>query len=185
VENLGERELAITNLVRMVYLILSIPCWGFSSGVNTMVSNFIGQRKRQAVFPIVWKTAKISLATTMALSLPLVLFPHFFLYPLLGSEDMSLITEAQPIFWVLVLILASFSIGGIFFNGLVGTGATYYGLKIQFWCAIFYLIYIYVEVNYTSGGLPWAWASEIFYWIVMIILTYRFLNSSRWHGLKF
>ncbi|MCB0632921.1 MAG: MATE family efflux transporter [Saprospiraceae bacterium] len=185
VENLGERELAITNLVRMIYLILSIPCWGFSSGVNTIVSNFIGQRKRQAVVPLIWKTAKISLFTTMVITLPVVMFPHFFLYPLLGSEDMSLITEAQPIFWVLVLILGSFSIGGVFFNGLVGTGATYYGLKIQFWCAVFYLIYIYVEVNYTSGGLPWAWASEIFYWIVMIILSYRFLSSKQWYELKF
>lgn len=185
VENLGERELAITNLVRMVYLILSIPCWGFSSGVNTMVSNFIGQQKRQAVVPIIWKTAKISFITTMAITLPIVLFPHFFLYPLLGGEDMTLITEAQPIFYVLVLILASFSIGGIFFNGLVGTGATYYGLKIQFWCAVFYLVYIYVEVNHTTGGLPWAWASEIFYWLVMIVLTYRFLISKRWHLLNF
>ncbi|MDV7393306.1 hypothetical protein RZS08_18175, partial [Arthrospira platensis SPKY1] len=37
VENIGERALAISNLVRMVYLILSIPSWGFASGVNTLV----------------------------------------------------------------------------------------------------------------------------------------------------
>lgn len=185
VENLGERELAITNLVRMVYLILSIPCWGFSSGVNTLVSNFIGQRKRQAVVPIIWKTAKISLLSTLLISVPVILFPHFLLYPLLGSEDMSLITDAQPILWVLLLILITFAIGGVFFNGLVGTGATYYGLKIQFWCAIFYLLYIYVEVNYTSGGLHWAWASEIFYWVAIIILSYRYLASGRWHHFRF
>lgn len=184
VENLGEKELAITNLVRMVYLILSIPCWGFSSGVNTLVSNFIGQQKRQAVVPIIWKTVKLSWLTTMLISLPVVIFPHELLYPLLGSEDMSLITDAQPIFWVLLMILSSFAIGGVFFNGLVGTGATYYGLKMQSWCAIFYLTYIYVEVNYTNGGLPWAWASEIFYWIAMIILSYRYLVSHQWHTFK-
>ena len=48
VENLGERPLAITNLTRMVYLVLSIPCWGFASGINTLVSNFIGQKRREA-----------------------------------------------------------------------------------------------------------------------------------------
>ncbi|MCB0573436.1 MAG: MATE family efflux transporter, partial [Saprospiraceae bacterium] len=33
VENYGARALAISNLARTVYLLLSIPMWGFSSGV--------------------------------------------------------------------------------------------------------------------------------------------------------
>jgi MATE family multidrug resistance protein len=184
VENLGERQLAITNLVRMVYLILSIPTWGFASGVNTIVSNFIGQQKRHAVFPLTIKTARLACATTMAITLPVVLFPHQLLYPLLGSEDMSLITEAQPIFFVLAIILFFFSIGSVFFNSLAGTGATFFGLKIQTICAIFYLVYIYVVVNCTTGGLAWAWAAEIFYWIIMLGITIWYLRSRAWYHLK-
>ncbi|MCP3933047.1 MAG: MATE family efflux transporter [Bacteroidetes bacterium] len=184
VENLGERELAITNLVRMVYLVLSIPCWGFSSGINTMVSNFIGQKKRQAVFPITLKTAKISFLSTMIITLPIVLFPHEILYPLLGSSDMSLISDSQTVLWVLAGVLAIFSFGGVFFNGLVGTGATLFGLKIQTCGAIAYITYIYIEVNHTNGGLPWAWASEIFYWIVMTSVCVWYLNSKKWYTLK-
>ncbi len=184
VENLGERELAITNLVRMVYLILSIPCWGLSSGVNTMVSHFIGQQKRMAVIPIIWKTARVSLLLTMALTLPVVLFPRFMLYPLLGGQDMSLIVDAQPVFYVLVAILALFSVGGVFFNGLVGTGATFYGLKMQTWCAVGYVLYIHIEVNYTSGGLPWAWAAEAFYWVAMLVFTLLYLRSEAWYKVK-
>lgn len=184
VENLGERELAITNLVRMVYLVLSIPCWGFSAGVNTLVSNFIGQRKRMAVIPIVWKTAKISWFSTMLLTIPIILFPQQMLYPLLGSQDMSLIIDAQPIFYVLAGILTVFSIGAIYFNGLVGTGATYEGLKLQTWCTIGYLLYIYIVVNFTTGGLVWAWASEILYWSAMLGLSVYYLRSQVWHRLK-
>ncbi|MCB0640709.1 MAG: MATE family efflux transporter, partial [Phaeodactylibacter sp.] len=83
VENLGERPLAITNLIRMVYLLLSIPTWGFSSGVNTMVSNFIGAQKRQAVLPIIIKTAKICTLTTLLFAIPVIFFPQAILYPLL------------------------------------------------------------------------------------------------------
>jgi len=184
VENLGERELAITNLVRMVYLILSIPTWGFASGVNTLVSNFIGQRKRQGVVPIIWKTAKICWLTTMVITLPVVLYPHELLYPLLGGSDMSLITEAQPVFYVLVGILTCFSIGSVFFNGLAGTGATFFGLVIQSICAAAYLVYIYVVVNHTNLGLPWAWGSEILYWIVMMVIVLWYMRSQRWHGLE-
>lgn len=185
VENLGERSLAITNLVRMVYLMLSIPTWGFSSGVNTLVSNFIGQQRRQVVFPLIWKTAKLCLLITLLFSLPVVLFPQQLLYPLLGSSDMSLITDAQPTFYVLLGILILFAIGGVFFNGIAGTGATFFGLKMQFWCAIGYLVYVYIEVNFTKGGLVWAWASELFYWLAVIIICFFYLRSNKWHELKF
>jgi len=50
IENLGERELAITNLVRIVYFVLAIPILGYSATVNTFVSGFIGAKKRMAVF---------------------------------------------------------------------------------------------------------------------------------------
>ena len=184
VENLGERELAITNLGRMVYLVLSIPCWGFSSGINTIVSNFIGANRRDAVMPMIWRTAKLCWVTTMIISLPVILFPEFTLYPLLGSEDMSLITDSRPILYVLLGILSFFSVGGIYFNGLAGTGATLYGLKIQAFCAVLYLIYIYTIVEFTNGGLVWAWASEIFYWILMLFLIISYLQSRRWIRLK-
>ncbi len=184
VENLGERQLAITNLVRMVYLCLSIPCWGFASGINTLVSNYIGAGRRELVMPITWKTAKLCWAITMLLTLPIALFPEELLYPLLGSEDMSLIIDAKPIFYILIGILTMFSIGGVFFNALAGTGATYYGLKMQTICAVFYLSYIYFIVEFTEGGLPWAWASEIFYWVAMLSLTLIYMRSSRWHELK-
>ncbi|MFK7935035.1 MAG: MATE family efflux transporter [Saprospiraceae bacterium] len=184
IENLGERQLAITNLVRMVYLILSIPCWGFASGVNTMVSHFIGNRKRWAVLPITIRTSWLCFYATMILSLPVVLFPQHLLYPLLGGEDMSLIVDAQPILYVLLIILALFSFGGVFFNAVAGTGGTFFGLKIQFFCAIGYLVYIYFVVEFTNGGLTWAWASEVFYWLAIIGICYWYLKEKKWYGLQ-
>ena len=184
VENLGQRQLAITNLVRMVYLTLSIPCWGFASGVNTLVSNLIGQGKKEEVMNIIWMTSKICLASTMFLTVPVVLFPEHILYPLLGSEDMSLITEARPTLYILMGILALFSVGAVYFNGVAGAGATYYGLKIQTICAVVYVIYIYLVIEYFKGGLEWAWASEIFYWLVILVLCFRYLKGGKWHELK-
>lgn len=117
IENIGRQELEISNLLRTVYLILSIPCWGYSTGINTLVSGFIGHKKRQAVIPLIIKTTKLNLATTLLISIPVVLFPEFFLYPLFGKEDMSLIMLSKPYLPMLLLILTVFGIGGIFFNG--------------------------------------------------------------------
>lgn len=184
IENLGERPLAITNLVRMVYLALSIPTWGFASGANTMVSNLIGSNERKEIIPILWKISKICLLWTCVLTLPIVLFPEWLLYPLFGKEDMSLIIEAKPVFYVMVIILLLFSIGGVFFNGLAATGATWYGLAIQTIAAILYLTYIILLIKFMDGNLIWAWSSEIFYWIFVFICSYLFLKSGKWWKLK-
>lgn len=185
VENLGERQLAVTNLVRIVYLILSIPCWGYATGINTLVSNFIGNKKRFAVIPLIWKTTKLSALNTLLIALPVLLSPEFFLYPLLGGQDPSLIHEAQPIFYVLLGILLLFSTGSIYFNGMIGTGASFYGLKLQFIGAVFYVVYVYLTVNVFELSLTWAWAGELLYWAGIGLFAAIYLGSLKWHKLSF
>lgn len=185
VEKMGERELAITNLVRIVYLIISIPTWGFASGVNTMVSNFIGQSKRQAVVPITWKTAWLNFGITMVITVLILAFPEITLYPLFGSEDMSLITEAGPTFWMLGGIIACFAIGGVFFNSIVGTGATFIALIMQIFGVSVYIGYLYIIVYHTDLGLHWAWSAELFYWILVTVICIWYLRSKRWYKLEF
>ncbi|MGA1582162.1 MAG: MATE family efflux transporter [Saprospiraceae bacterium] len=180
VEDLGERPLAITNLVRIVYLILSVPCWGLASGTNTLVSNIIGQGMHDRVGEAIRKTMILCLAVTMLISIPVILAPEFFLYPLLGDADPGLVREAKPIFSILLLILAVFSFGSIQFNGLIGTGATLTGLLLQSLSAVCYLIFIYCVVHYTSGGLQLAWSAEILYWGLLGLFSYFFLKSGRW-----
>ena len=184
IENLGERELAITNLVRMVYLVLAIPVLGYSTTINTLVSHFIGNRKRMAVLPITIKTAKAALYSTMLIAMPVVFFPEQILYPLLGKADMSLIQDAQPVFYVLLGILAVNTLGSIFFNGLVGTGATFFSLRLQIFAIVIYLGLTYLIIEVFHLGLAWAWASEIVYWLLMFGIAIWYLRSGKWHWLK-
>lgn len=183
IENMGKTELAISNILRTVYLILSIPCWGYSAGINTLVSQLIGYQKRQAVLPIIIKTTKLNLFTTLIISLPVVIFPEFFLYPLFGKEDMTLILAAKPYMAVLFGILVVFGVGGIFFNGLIGTGHTQTALRIQTIFTVFYIIYTFLVIKQWQLDLNWAWAAEIFYWAGILIMSVLFLRTKKWHFL--
>lgn len=185
VENLGERALAISNLARTVYLLLSIPLWGFSSGVNTLISNLIGQGRKIDVLPAAWKTGKLCWFVSMLLAVPVLLFPGQLLYPLLGKSDMSLIGETQPVFHLMLLILSMATVGSVLINSLAGTGATWYGLKLQAVTVAAYLGYLFYVTNYTSLGLLWVWAAELLYWSLMIGLVLTYLRSGRWHKVKF
>ncbi len=184
VENLGERPLAISNLVRTVYLLLSIPLWGFSSGANTLISNLIGQQRFRDVLPATFKTGKLCLLVTMILAVPVLLYPGVFLYPLLGKSDMSLLGEAQPMFYVLLALLTLSTFGAVSFNALAGTGATFFGLKMQLFSVSMYLLYIYIITNHTQLGLVWVWMAEILYWTVMLGMTVWYLRSYQWRRLR-
>ncbi len=186
VENLGERPLAVSNLARTVFLCLSIPAWGFASGVNTLVSNLLGQGKKELVVLAALKTSWACWLTTMAVALPVVFFPETILYPLFGRSDMdtSLIREAQPIFYILLGILTLFSFGGVFVNAVSGTGATATGLKMQTAVISIYLGYIFWVTHFTTLPLTYVWLAEVIYWSTMLGLVGWYLRSGRWHGME-
>ncbi|NJO87341.1 MAG: hypothetical protein HC821_05030 [Lewinella sp.] len=114
VDNFGPQALAQANLVRISYLILAIPVWGFSSGTNTIISYFIGRGHQRAVLPLLWKTAFLCAGLTQVLALPLLLVPQAILYPLLGDANAQLVADTYPTFVVLFFILLTFSFGSIF-----------------------------------------------------------------------
>ncbi len=185
IENVGQKELEISNLLRTVYLILSIPCWGYSTGINTLVSNFIGNNKRIAVLPIIKKTAILTVFTTLILTLPVVLFPSIILNPLFGGTNSNIIELATPLMPVLLLIMVIFSIGGIYMNGLIGTGHTITALLIQTVFTIVYLVYSYLVIKVYNLGLSWAWGTEIVYWSGIFLVTLHYLRSNKWYHRKF
>lgn len=184
IENMGGRALEVSNLVRIIYLILSIPTWGFSSGINTLVSNVRGAGEEKEVIPLIWRTVLINFIITMVISLPVVLFPETTLYPLFGKSDMSLVQASIPLLYVLLGIMALFSVSAIIFNGILGIGATGFGFRIQFILTIFYLGYIFIVVKFINADILWAWFSEIFYWAFTFLVCIWFLYKYDWKKLS-
>ncbi|MCO6461090.1 MAG: MATE family efflux transporter [Saprospiraceae bacterium] len=177
IEDMGERALAISNLVRIVYLILSIPTWGFSSATNTIVGNLMGQRNYKPIMSSMKKTATVCFAMTMLIALPIVIWPDIILYPLLGSNDMSLITDSHPTLFVLLAIITCNCIISIYINGIAGVGATMTGLRIQTISAIAYLTMIYLVVDIWQATLNVAWSTEIIYWLVQLAGVIWFFST--------
>jgi multidrug resistance protein, MATE family len=179
------RDLAISNLVRMIYLCLSVPSWGFFTGVNTMVSQLMGRNAHGFVLEAVRKTAMISTVITLIIALPITLFPIQILKPLLyGTEHYQFVQEAVPVFRVLFLNLLVSSAGGVYFNGLSGMGALQIGTRIQTLCSIFYLIYTWLLVSRTAASLSWAWLAEAIYWFAIGWMTIVYMRSDKWKTLK-
>jgi putative MATE family efflux protein len=178
-QKMGKQPLEVSNLVRNIYLILSIPSWGFAAGVNTLVSNMIGQQRPADAISIINKTVWICFFLTMFIALPICLFPEFFLYPLYGGSNPELIVQSLGTFKILLIIMSIFSVSTIYMNGVVGTGATPQALKIQFYATAVYLIYTWFAIN-NNLAIEYIWLSEVFYWIIVMGFTFYFIYSRQW-----
>ena len=182
VDNLGERALAVTNLVRVVYLAVSIPAWGFATTVNTMTSHFLGRGRRRVVRPLTKRVAYVCVLATVACAVLVASFPKPILYPLFGGAEGDLVDAARPVLWVVVAIMAVFSYGVTYFNSLIGAGGVWYGLKIQTICALSYMLAVWGVIESGVGGVAAAWATELLYWGLIWYMSARGLTERRWRG---
>lgn len=185
IEDMGERALAISNLVRIVYLILSIPTWGFSSATNTIVGNLMGQGNYASIMPSMKKTALVCFSMTLLVALPIVFWPDIILYPLLGSNDMTLITDSRGTLQILLAIIAFNCVISIYINGIAGIGATLTGLRIQTVSAVAYLIAIYLVVDIWHASLNIAWSTEIIYWVAQLVGVAWFFSRVKFEKMRY
>ena len=92
VERLGERQLAIANIVRSVYIVMLIPVNSLSTTTNSFVSNAIGAGKINQVVSIIRKIAKLSFIIMLCCVAFTALFPQAILS--VYTNEQALITEA-------------------------------------------------------------------------------------------
>ena len=60
IERLGQRELAIANIVRSIYIVMLIPVQALSTTTNSLVSNLIGAGGITHVMRLIWRIARMS-----------------------------------------------------------------------------------------------------------------------------
>ncbi|MFZ9387961.1 MAG: MATE family efflux transporter [Chitinophagaceae bacterium] len=178
IEHQGERPLAISNTMRNVYGLIGIFTWAFASTANAMVSNIIGQGKKEQVIGLIHRIMKLSLAFTFVLCLAVNIFPEFWLR--IYGRDRSFTEEAIPVIRIVSAGIMLMSVATVWLNAVTGTGNTRVNLLIEIVAIGVYTIYVYMVLHILRLGLVWAWASELIYWGLLFLLSYLYLRSGRW-----
>lgn len=179
IEKLGARELAISNVVRAVYMILMTPVWGFSQAANTMVSNIIGQGRSGEVLSLTFRIAKMAfLFCLLSISVSLVFSDQF-----LGlcTPDPVLAADAIPSFLVVCLATVFFGPAMVVLMAVSGTGLTAAAMRIEIASLLVYMVHLVVSVS-TGSSLQVVWMAETVYWICMGVFGTLYLRSLKWKG---
>lgn len=182
VEHLGQRSLAVANIVRSIYVILLIPVNSLSMVTNTFVSNCIGAGRSDQVFSIIRRLTTYCVVIMVGLLILVGLFPEKVLSVYTG--DAGLIAASVPSVYVIAAALLISAAANIIFNGVTGTGNTKAALYIELVVLFFYALFIYVAGVRLHMPVAVCFLTEVIYYIGLLLLSVVYLKKADWRSKK-
>jgi putative MATE family efflux protein len=174
----GRLALDISQFMRVIFGFFGVFIWAFAATTNTMVSNIIGQGHRDLVIPLIHKIVRLSMLFSLALFIPLQLFPGEVLS--LMQDNGAFVREGIPVVRVVSLAIMLMSFSTIWLNAVTGTGNTRVNLSIEAVTIVLYSIYVYLVLEKWNLSITIGWMSEWLYWLSMFSMSYIYIRSGRW-----
>jgi len=177
-EHHGDMALKVSNVMRNIFGVFGCVTWAFAATTNAMVSNIIGQGKKEQVNSLLKKIIKLSTGVAVVVCLLLNLFPEIFL-SIFGQGD-DFVAAALPVLRVVsaAMILMSFSI--ITLSAVTGSGNTRVTFFIELFAIIMYCIYVYLVSEYYFLPIKFGWMSEWLYWLCLFVPSLLYIRSGQW-----
>jgi len=180
IEKMGERPLAVSNIIRSLYLMLMIPGWALCSVTSTLVSNSLGEGKPNFVIPIIKKILKFSVAAMTVTVFLAALIPRQAIS--IYTNDVSLIAATVPSYYIILAATFIFMAMSILFNGVLGTANTKFALGIEVITLTFYLASAWLFAVRLHLRIEYVWTAEFVYSSSIGILSYWYLKKGNWRS---
>lgn len=182
VEHLGQRELAVANIVRSIYIVLFIPVSSLSTTTNSFVSNAIGAGFVDQVMPIIRKISRLAFYIMFVTSLLLCMMPRLVLS--IYTNDPVLIDEGVNSVYVIAFSMLFHAYGAVYFNGVSGTGNTRSALALDLVVLAAYVVYIYLIGMVWRQSVAFCFTAELVYAGFLFILSVIYLKKASWQKKK-
>jgi multidrug resistance protein, MATE family len=180
IEHYGERSLAISNVMRNIFSLTGVFVWAFASTTNAMVSNIIGQGRKNEVLLLIKKIMLLSFGSCLLMFIGMNVFASSLLS--VFQLQQSFVETAIPVLRIVTVGMLCMSFSTVWLNAVTGTGNTKVNLLIEFVTIFIYNIYVYLVLEVWHLNLVWAWASEIIYWISIFLMAFFYIKSGKWKG---
>lgn len=182
VEHLGERPLAVSNIVRSISGIIFMAVSAFASTASSLVSNQMGAGQQTLVMPTVRRIVGMCYLTIAPAALLFALFPTAVLR--IYTDSIPLIDSSVSSLWVMLSAYLLTVPAIILFNTVSGTGNTRSALALEMTTLLIYILYTLYVVIYLRADVAVCWTTEHVYAIVMLLLASRYLKKADWQHKK-
>ena len=181
-ERLGQRQLAVANIVRSVYVVLLIPVQALSTTANTLVSNLIGAGGSSGVVTLLHKISRMSFLIMVVCVGLCVAFPGSILSVYTNEE--ALLVESVSALYVVCGAMLIASLANVYFNGISGTGNTQAALVLEVFVQVFYALYIIIVGMVIQAPVDVCFTTEVIYYVLMLGSSLIYLKKAKWQNKK-
>ena len=178
IEHLGERALAVSNIVRGASGLIWVVLQSFSSTCSTLVSNMIGEGHQDKVMSLVKRILKLSYGTVSILIILFCIFPEAVAW--IYTDIPSLVKASVP---ALVVMSTSYfiNIGAqVMFLAVSGTGSTRTAFGLELIALAVYMVYCWLIIGHFKMDVAVCWTAEHVYAAMLLLCSYIYMRSGRW-----
>ena len=182
IEHLGERPLAVSNIVRGVSGLIWVVLQAFSSTCSTLVSNLIGEGRQDKVMSLVKRILKLSYGIVGVIMLVICMYPEAIAR--IYTDIPDLITASIP---AMLVMTSSYlvNVGGqVFFLAVSGTGSTKTAFRLELVALFVYMVYCAVIIGWLKLDVAICWTAEHVYAGMLLICSWIYMKSGRWKNRK-
>jgi Na+-driven multidrug efflux pump len=96
------------------------------------------------------------------------------------TNNVDLINDAIPAFYVVSISAIFLTVGFVFFSGVSGTGMTRVSFAIETVVIGLYILITYLLVNMNNSKVEYVWTIEIIYGSLIGIISFMYLKYGKW-----
>jgi putative MATE family efflux protein len=180
IEHHGQTALAVSNIMRNIFGMIGCITWALAATASSMVSNIIGQGKKEKVRELIWRIVKISTGLSVIVAILINLFPRVLLSAY--GQDEAFIIAAMPVVRVVTVAMVLMSFSVIWMNAVTGTGNSRITFLIELITIVLYCIYVWLVLEEYFLSITIGWMSEWLYWLSIFFFSWLYIRSGKWKG---
>lgn len=182
IEQMGERELEISQNIRAMYFLAFVPIFGFSATTKTYISQLIGARNFQDIPKVQKRILLLVVCTVVIFYHGALLYPELLISWVNPRADVT--AETAIILREIFPAVLIFAFTSVFYNTISGSGNTKITLLIELLCVFIYLIFAYLFIFKLNWGIGKVWYIEYIYFSMLAILSIGYLKFFNWKLVK-
>lgn len=178
IEHLGEESMAISGIVRSVYMLCTLTVFAYSATANTITSRLMGAGRTEEIPKTLLRILMMSTLTLLPILAFFALFPQQ--VASIYTDDTALAMQSVPVLYTIFIGAIIMTAAMIYFEFVSGTGNTFIALILETGVLFFYILHIYLATTVFHFPLRWVWCSEWIYGVLILAASLVFMKWYPW-----
>lgn len=182
VEHLGERPIAVSNIVRSFATMLFMPVSAMAAAAVTITSNLMGAGEHDKVMGSCARAIKLCCLIILPIAAAAFIFPEPFIR--VYTDNAELAADSVASMRVMATAFVVIIPACILFQTVSGTGNTRSALLMDLGPFALSALFVYFVVVKWKMDVAVCWLNEHVYWFLVMLISYIYMKKADWRSKK-